>query len=47
MKNLYEKALLAYTNMLTLHIDTKTTDSLFHSETENYYNVLFDIAHQI
>jgi len=33
--------------MLLLHIDTKTTDPVFHRESEKFYEVLFDVAHQI
>ena len=47
MKKLYENALQAYIEMLTLHIDTKTTDALFHKESEKFYEVLFDVAHEI
>lgn len=47
MKKLYEKAIKAYLEMLTLHIDTKTTDVVFHKETEKFYDTLFDIAHSI
>lgn len=47
MKNLYKDALEAYTSMLLLHIDTKTTDVVFHKETENFYETLFDVAHKI
>jgi len=47
MKKLYEKALKAYIEMLAIHIDTKTTDALFHNETEKFYETLFDVAHEI
>ncbi len=47
MKQLYQKALQAYIEMLTLHIDTKTTDPVFHKETERFYEVLFNVAHEI
>lgn len=47
MKDLYQKALNAYIEMLALHIDTKTTDAVFHGETEWFYETLFDVAHKI
>lgn len=47
MKNLYEKAIIAYINMLKIHINTKTKDNLFHKETENFYLELFNIAHLV
>lgn len=47
MKTLYTKALQAYIEMLEIHIDTKTTDIVFHQTTEKFYETLFDIAHSI
>ncbi len=47
MNNLYKKALEAHNIMLDLHIDTKTTDPLFHKETEWFYETLFEVAHNI
>lgn len=47
MNDLYFKALKAYTEMLTIHIATKTTDNPFHKESESFYETLFDIAHKI
>lgn len=47
MKTLYKEALEAYTDMLLLHIDTKTTDVVFHKETEEFYESLFEVAHKI
>jgi hypothetical protein len=47
MKNLYKKALEAHNAMLELHIDTKTSDAIFHKETETFYETLFDVAHEI
>lgn len=47
MKNLHEKAIKAYIDMLTIHIDTKTTDSTFHEKTEEFYETLFEVAHTI
>lgn len=47
MNDLYLKALKAYTDMLTIHIKTKTKDSDFHNETEKFYEALFDVAHEI
>jgi len=47
MKELHLKAIKAYIDMLSIHIDTKTKDTVFHKETEDFYNSLFDIAHKI
>ena len=47
MKELHLKAIKAYIEMLTVHIDTKTTDALFHKETEVFYETLFEVAHKI
>lgn len=47
MKTLHEKALAAYIEMLQIHIDTKTQDLLFHEKTWDFYEKLFDVAHQI
>ena len=47
MKTLYKKALTAYTELLELHIDSKTTDTLFHKETEVFYETLFEVAHKL
>ena len=47
MKNLHEKAIKAYIDMLTIHIDTKTTDQTFHEKTEEFYETLFEVAHAI
>lgn len=47
MNDLYFKALKAYTEMLTIHINTKTSDNPFHKESESFYEILFDIAHKI
>jgi len=47
MKNLHAKAIKAYIDMLTIHIDTKTTDSTFHEKTEGFYETLFEVAHTI
>lgn len=47
MNDLYFKALKAYTEMLTIHINTKTTDNPFHNESESFYETLFDITHKI
>lgn len=47
MKQLHEKALKAYIDMLRLHIDTKTTDVVFHETTEGFYETLFKVAHEI
>lgn len=47
MKELYQKALKAYLEMLEIHIDTKTTDVVFHEKTGDFYENLFRVAHQI
>ncbi len=47
MKELHLKAIKAYIDMLTIHIDTKTTDAVFHKETESFYETLFEVAHKI
>ena len=47
MKKLYKKALKAYIEMLEIHIDTKTKDYAFHKATEEFYEILFKIAHEI
>ncbi len=47
MKELHLKAIKAYVDMLSIHIDTKTTDAVFHKETEAWYETLFDVAHEI
>lgn len=33
--------------VFSAHIKTKTTDSLFHEKSEEFYSVLFDAFHQI
>lgn len=47
LKELYEKAFLAYVEMLEIHIDTKTTSDNLHRKTDNAYRMLFNIAHSI
>ncbi len=47
MKDLYLKAIKAYLEMLEIHIDTKTTDVVFHEKTADFYEKLFSVAHQI
>ncbi|MCH2188596.1 hypothetical protein MK079_02085 [Candidatus Gracilibacteria bacterium] len=47
MKELHKKALQAYIEMLTIHIDTKTTDPVFHPATEEMYEALFEVAHKL
>ena len=47
MNDLYKKAIEAYTEMLQIHIDTKTLDADFHKETEVFYESLFDLAHDV
>lgn len=45
LKQLFGKALLAYVEVLELHIDSKTTDKNFHEVTWDIYETLFDITH--
>jgi DNA-binding ferritin-like protein len=47
MKELHLKAVKAYIEMLTLHIDSKTMSRAFHKETEEFYEKLFTVAHEI
>jgi hypothetical protein len=47
MKELHQKALKAYIDMLQIHIDTKTSDERFHEMTAGFYETLFKIAHEI
>jgi len=47
MNELFEKAFQAYTQMLKIHINTKTMDRDFHEATETFYTTLFDAAHKI
>jgi len=47
MKDLHLKAIKAYIEMLSIHIDTKTSDIVFHKETEWFYETLFEVAHKI
>ena len=47
MQDLFTKALLAYVEVLELHLDSKTWYEPFHEKTEEMYETLFDIAHEI
>jgi DNA-binding ferritin-like protein len=47
MQEIYKKALASYLEMLEIHIDTKTKDATFHEKTNEFYDVLFDVAHKI
>lgn len=47
MNDIYVKALKAYIEILSIHISSKSKDNLFHKETENFYEILFDIAHDL
>lgn len=47
MKELFAKALLAYVEMLEIHLDCKTTDKNLHERTNDFYDLLFDIAHSV
>lgn len=47
MNELFEKAFAAYTQMLKIHINTKTMDRDFHEATEVFYEALFTCAHKI
>ena len=43
----YFKLLDLYVVMLTLHIDVKNKDPEFHEQTEQRYQLLFGVAHQL
>lgn len=47
MKDLFAKALIAYVELLEIHIDSKTGDEPFHEKTWEFYELLFNIAHDI
>lgn len=47
MKELHLKAIKAYLEMLSIHIDTKTSDADFHKNTESFYEALFEVAHKL
>jgi len=47
MNDLYKKAMEAYLEMVSIHIDTKTQDLWFHKTTEEFYDKLFSVAHRI
>ncbi len=47
MKDLHKKAIEAYIEMLTIHIDTKGKDIDFHKENEGFYETLFNVAHKV
>jgi len=47
MKKLYTNAIKAYLELLEIHINTKTTDIVFHRETEKFYEKLFEISHNL
>lgn len=47
MKETYIKILKAYLEMLEIHINTKTIDPIFHQKTQEFYEKLFDIAHNL
>lgn len=47
LKKLFLDSLLAYIEMLEIHLDTKTVDKITHWLTEDFYELLFDIAHDI
>jgi hypothetical protein len=47
MKPIYESALQAYLTLLSLHIDSKTSDTVFHKASENFYETLFEVAHKL
>lgn len=47
LEQLYLKALMSYIEMLEIHIDTKTGPESFHRKTAEFYELLFDIAHEL
>lgn len=47
MKELFWIALLAYIEMLELHLDCKTTDKNLHERTQDFYELLFEISHSV
>ncbi|UFX82741.1 hypothetical protein [Candidatus Absconditicoccus praedator] len=47
MQKLYKDLLQNYIEMLDIHIDCKQTDMPFHEITEEFYEKLFEIAHEI
>ena len=47
MKELHVKALKAYIDMLTIHIQSKSMDTEFHKQTEEFYETLFKVTHEI
>lgn len=47
LEEIYVKALLAYVEMLEIHIDTKNWSEPFHRKTWDFYELLFSIAHDI
>lgn len=47
MQQLFDTAFAAYTQMLKIHINTKTMNRDFHEATEAFYNTLFEAAHKI
>ncbi len=47
MKQLHKKALEVYLELLQIHINTKTTDIVFHEKTADFYEKLFEISHKI
>ena len=47
LEQLYLKALMSYIEMLEIHIDTKTGPEPFHRKTAEFYELLFDVAHEL
>lgn len=47
LKELFWKSLLAYIEVLEIHIDSKTTDKNLHEITSDMYRSLFEITHSI
>jgi len=47
MRDLHLKAIESYIEMLSIHIDTKTSDADFHKSTESFYEALFEVAHRL
>lgn len=47
LDEIYVSALLAYVEMLEIHIDTKAWNEPFHRKTWEFYDLLFDITHEL
>lgn len=47
LKKLFLDSLLAYIEMVEIHLDTKTVDKITHELTRDFYELLFNITHEI